>query len=334
MPRVVEGVGGEVLCHVVHKTLVVHRACAAVGVEDDGVGIGDEGAHRDVACLHAADGDGAAGATIARTNSVVAALSFCGGDAGHAVGDGDVAARGIVVSAADACGTGAASGRNSAAADGDVAARALPSAAYTCSTVIAIGRNGAPTDDDIAARVPPTATDARATVTARGVERAAALDGEGLVGSYVDAGTATSSLHAVGRASIQDDGGVAQAADARPRVAAVVGDGGVVHAVEGHRGAVGDGDLGLGAARAGEDVAVTERHVSASRGQRHHIGSRGGGEVHVDVGTARTTVQVVAGAAAVCAYGTALGGVEGDGGDAGVVRQGVLGVVEEDVVAA
>ena len=62
--RVGETVGGEVLRHVIHETLVVHRACAAVGVEADGVREGDEGALGDEAGLHPADGDGAAGSVI------------------------------------------------------------------------------------------------------------------------------------------------------------------------------------------------------------------------------------------------------------------------------
>ena len=45
-------------------------------------------------------------------------------------------------------------------------------------------------------------------------------------------------------------------------------------------------------------------------------------------------VKVVAGVAVDLAYAAALGGVEGDGGDAGVVRQCILGVVEEDVFTA
>ena len=58
--------------------------------------------------------------------------------------------------------------------------------------------------------------------------------------------------------------------------------------------------------------------------------------MHVDVGGAgaATRVEVVTGAAAVFAHGTALGGVEGDAGNTFVARQGILGVVEEDVGAA
>ena len=58
--------------------------------------------------------------------------------------------------------------------------------------------------------------------------------------------------------------------------------------------------------------------------------------MHVDVGGAGAAacIEVVASAATVFAYRIALSGVEGDAGDAGVVRKDVLGVVEEDVGAA
>ena len=382
MTRVGETVGGEVLRHVIHETLVVHRACAAVGVEADGVREGDEGALCDEVCLHPADGDGAAGSDIsmAFANGVVAIITLCGGDSGHAIGDGDVAARGSP-SAADAGTTIPTSGRNGATADGDVAARGIPSAAdartvITASgrdgaaangdvvargspsaadagtTIPTSGRNGATADGDVAARRCPSAADARCrlstsgcdgaaadgdvaarkfaatadarrisiasgrdgasidgNIAARGipsaadahsiftaigrdgaatdgdvaagrfvgatdacscptasdVERAAALEGEGLVFGYMDAGTSISSLHVVVCVLSQNDDGIAQAGDAWPLVVIVFEDGCDVHAAEGHRGAIGNENMGVGTTSAGECVAVMEYNLSRYR---------------------------------------------------------------------
>ena len=77
----------------------------------------------DVACHYAADGDGAAGGmrTIAVANGV-AVIACYGGDEGYAVGDGDVATSRPRIAATDARSPVTASGVDSAAADGDVAA--------------------------------------------------------------------------------------------------------------------------------------------------------------------------------------------------------------------
>ena len=322
----------------------------------------------DGACLHAADGDGLAAAIIASTDGVVASGAFCGGDAGHALGNRDAAARGIVEAAADtrsifsASGcdgaavdknaaargfvftaadtrtTSTASGCDGAAVDGDVAARGIAAvaAANTRSIIAASGVDSATVDSNVATRgLNKVAADARTIRTASDVECSAALDGEGLVFRYVDAGTIISPSYGVCCAATQDDDGVAQTIDAWPHVVIVIGDGGDVHAVQGHRGTVGDGDSGVFAARACEYMTVLELYVSTARTQRHHVCPRGGGDVHIDVGGlgAAAFVEVVTGAAAVCAHGTALGGVEGNASDSVAVRQGILGVVEVDVVA-
>ena len=191
------------MCHVVHETLVGHRrACAAVGVESDGVGISGEGALSDEAGLDAADGDGLACATIStRTNGVVATRAFCGGDTGHRIVNEDVPAIGIVIATADTRSFLTAGGVNGATPDADDAARAIPAAADTRSIFTASGVDGATADGNIATRGCRAAADTRSTKIASGVECSVALERKGLVVGYMDAGTLISPLHIVGRVS-------------------------------------------------------------------------------------------------------------------------------------
>ena len=159
-----------------------------------------------------------------------------------------------------------ASSVDDAAIDGDVAARRIIiSAADARGILTASGRDGAVTDGDGAARGTPSAADARRAITASGVERAAALEGEGMALGYVNARIVFSPLHAVGRAFGQNDDGIAQAGDAWPPVVVVFKDGGDVHAAEGHRGAIGNENMGVGTAYASEGVAVMEYDLSRYR---------------------------------------------------------------------
>ena len=188
--------------HVVHEILVGHRACAAVGVEGDGVGKSDEGALCDEACLHVADGDGLAGATITtRANGVVAARTFCGSDTGHRIVNEDVPAIGMVIATADSRGTVTARGVDGATPDADGAARAVIAATADARGILTAGGvDGAAIDGDVATRGKVVAADARRILISSGVKRTVALEGEGLVFGYMDAGTSISSLHVVGRA--------------------------------------------------------------------------------------------------------------------------------------
>ena len=149
-----------------------------------------------------------------------------------AAANGDVAAIGQVNAAADARTTGTASGRDVAAADGDAAARRFIAATADARSIpAAIGRDGAAADGDVAARgLVVAAADARTIVTASSIERAVALEGEGMALGYVDARTPQSPLHVVGHTFGQDDDGIAQAGDARPPVVTVVVVGGDGHA--------------------------------------------------------------------------------------------------------
>ena len=189
-----------------------------------------------------------------------------------------------------------------------------------------------PLNDDVAARNPIAVTYACTSVTAHGVKRTIATYGDCMTLRDKDARTLTTSLHLVHRPISKDDGGIAQAFHARP-CEIVVGNGGDVHAAKRYRGAVGYGDAGFRPSRTRDQIAVQQRHFG-SRGGKYHWRSRFG-DVHVDVVGAFATarIQVIAGGAAVCAYGTALGVVEGDAGDGIVVRQGILGVVEVYVIA-
>ena len=93
------------------------------------------------------------------------------------------------------------------------------------------------------------------------------MEGKGLVLGYIDAWIVFSSLYAVGCAFGQDDDGIAQAGDAWPLVFIVLEDGGDVHIAEGHRGAVGNADVGEGTACAGECVTVMQQQLSGYRPQ-------------------------------------------------------------------
>ena len=93
-----------------------------------------------------------------------------------------------------------------------------------------------------------------------GIERAVAPDGQRLAGGYVDAGIVLGeSLDGV--AAFEHDGGVARAADTRPRAVRIVL---AVDSrtVERQGDAVGDGDFDLRAECAGEHVAILCHIVS------------------------------------------------------------------------
>ena len=232
----------------------------------------------------ASDADGAARASVAAADASPIVAATSGGDG--AASDADVAAR-VFVAAADACRIVAALGVDGAASDADVAARVFVAAADASCTIATSGGDGAALNHDVAAGYLPAAADAASKAVAAGRERAVALDGQRLVLRNEDAGIVIiESLHRVSAA--EDDGGIAQAGDARPCVTAVAHavDG---HAVECHRGAVGDGDFHVGAQRASQGVAVlngsgrrhsreVERRPSGSRGlhllQRHALHPR------------------------------------------------------------
>ena len=144
----------KVFCHVVHETLVVHRACATVSVEDDGVGKSDEGTLCDETGLGAVDVDALAGATITtRTNGVVAARAFCGGNAGHRIVNEDIPAIGMVIATADSRGTVTARGVDGATPDADGAARAVIAVTADARGILTAGGvDGAAIDGDVATR--------------------------------------------------------------------------------------------------------------------------------------------------------------------------------------
>ena len=234
----------------------------------------------------ASDADGAARASVAAADASPIVVATSGGDG--AASDADVAARVFVAAAAaDACRIVAALGVDGAASDADVAARVFVAAADAGCICAALGVDGAALNHDVAAGDLIAAADARAEAVAAGRERAGALDGQRLVLRNEDAGIVLiESLHRVRAA--EDDGGIAQAGDARPFAAADAHavDG---HAVERHRGAVGNRDFHVIAQRASHGVAVlngsgrrhsreVERRPSGSRGlhllQRHALHPR------------------------------------------------------------
>ncbi len=106
---------------------------------------------------------------IARADTVDSVKALGGGDAGHAVSDGDFAA-GAGTAAADTGSFISACSRNSSAADGDVAAGAPFAAADTGSFISACSRNSSAADGDIAAEA-VTAADAGSGKSARRSDR-------------------------------------------------------------------------------------------------------------------------------------------------------------------
>ena len=109
-----------------------------------------------------------AGATVARTDAFGIAIVTLGADAGDATADGDSAAGGSVISAADACTEALTLGCDSAARDADVAAvilvtmamvYATASTADASSICAARGRDGAAgANSDVAAMANASAT--------------------------------------------------------------------------------------------------------------------------------------------------------------------------------
>ena len=129
----------------------------------------------------------------------------------------------------------------------------MVAATDTCYTTAANGVDGATLYDDVAAADIIAAADARTRAVTAGSERAAALNGECMARGHVDAGIVEiESPHSV--RTLENDGGVAVASNARPIVTGVHTIDG--HVFERHGGTVGDGNLYVLAERTGEYFAL------------------------------------------------------------------------------
>ena len=173
----------------------------------------------------ARDADGAAGTDISLMNVVeifeiipVSAADTCGILATRgrhrATADGDSATGNvgtICPSATDARGIIVASGRHCSTADGDITTGDIftrcISATDARAPSSACGCDSAAHNADVATICIYSTTDACATVAARGMERAAALDGERITLGDEDAGGIRMASHPV--FAFEDDGGVA-----------------------------------------------------------------------------------------------------------------------------
>ena len=226
----------------------------------------------------AADGDVAAGVrglirmSAADARGIRAAR---GGDLRRAA-DGDVAAghRGFIrISAADARGIAAALCGDGAARDGDGAAGTFFSAADAGTSVCACRIDGAALDHDVAASASVTTADTSAVVGRSG-ELASTTNGECLALGHINAGLIPFAFHAV--YTFQDDGGVAQAFDARKGGFVGITDAGVGQVEERHGGAFLDHQMCVRTARACHKLTVGDRHLASLRrdGARGLLGQR------------------------------------------------------------
>ena len=231
-------------------------------VDGDGVAAADAGAMAAAVCgdRPAVDGDVA----VAAADAVGPVAAVCG----NRPAVDDDAAEPVVVGAADAGPAvvvrhiAAAPGDDRAAPDDDSVARGgdATAAADAGRHARARGADRPALDHDGAAAGVGERADAGGVVAGR-FERAVAADGERLAGRDEESRIArVGPLEEV--RPLQDDRGVAEAGEARPRGA--VGGGSVDRRVEErHRRAVGDGDLVGAAERSRRDLAVDEHPVPA-----------------------------------------------------------------------